>query len=237
MLYLVDMDCVQVHPTGLVHPDDPNAKVKWLAAEALRGVGGILLDKNGDRFCDELGTRDYVSGEMLRFNRGPYRLVINSKGGKEIEWHCKHYEGRKLMKHYSNGADLAKDIGVDSKKLKSVFDKYTKNATPEKDEVRDCLFLFITFSLRRSTLIICHFLSKTPFMSQLLSQLFITLWEVLLLIPKLKFLILLVNLFLVCLLPVNALEVFTERIDLVVTPFWIALYTVELLEILLLNIF
>lgn len=59
---LVDMEYVQVHPTGLVEPKKRDAKVKWLAAEALRGVGGILLDKNGNRFADELGRRDYVSG-------------------------------------------------------------------------------------------------------------------------------------------------------------------------------
>lgn len=49
-----------------------------MAAEALRGVGGILLTANGERFCDELGRRDYVSGEMYK-NKGPFRLVLNSK--------------------------------------------------------------------------------------------------------------------------------------------------------------
>jgi aspartate oxidase len=44
----------QVHPTGLVDPREPEAKVKWLAAEALRGVGGLLLDGKGRRFCDEV---------------------------------------------------------------------------------------------------------------------------------------------------------------------------------------
>ena len=53
-----------VHPTGLVDPRDPDCKVKWLAAEALRGTGALLLDGNGKRFCNELGHRDYVSGEM-----------------------------------------------------------------------------------------------------------------------------------------------------------------------------
>ena len=32
----IDLEWVQVHPTGLVKPDDPDAKVKFLAAEALR---------------------------------------------------------------------------------------------------------------------------------------------------------------------------------------------------------
>jgi aspartate oxidase len=38
-----DIDYVQIHPTGLVHPDDPDAQVKWLAAEALRGESLFLL--------------------------------------------------------------------------------------------------------------------------------------------------------------------------------------------------
>jgi succinate dehydrogenase/fumarate reductase flavoprotein subunit len=51
----VDLNWVQVHPTGLVHPDEPDAKVKFLAAEALRGVGGIVLNAEGKRFANELG--------------------------------------------------------------------------------------------------------------------------------------------------------------------------------------
>ena len=35
---LVDMQYVQVHPTGLVDPKDPECKVKFLAAEAIRGT-------------------------------------------------------------------------------------------------------------------------------------------------------------------------------------------------------
>jgi len=41
------MDKIQVHPTGLVDPNEPDAHLKFLAAEALRGVGGLLLDANG----------------------------------------------------------------------------------------------------------------------------------------------------------------------------------------------
>lgn len=60
----IDLEKVQVHPTGLVDPKDPEAKVKFLAAEALRGVGGLLLDNEGKRFVDELQHRDYVTGKM-----------------------------------------------------------------------------------------------------------------------------------------------------------------------------
>src|SRR5271170_274706 len=89
----IDMDKVQVHPTGLVDPKDPHAKVKFLAAEALRGVGGLLLDSGGDRFIDELEKRDVVSNAMWKRDKFPVRLVLNTKAAKEIQWHVKHYEG------------------------------------------------------------------------------------------------------------------------------------------------
>ena len=61
----VDLERVQAHPTGLVHPGEPDANVKFLAAEALRGVGGVLLDLDGNRFCNELGRRDFVTGSTV----------------------------------------------------------------------------------------------------------------------------------------------------------------------------
>lgn len=142
----VDMEWVQVHPTGLVNPDDPNAKVKFLAAEALRGVGGILLDANGNRFCDELGRRDYVTGEMNK-NKGPFRLVLNGKASKEIEWHCKHYVGRKLMKKFNSGADFAKELGVSVEKLKETFDQYNAEAKKGTDKYGKKFFTNVPFDV------------------------------------------------------------------------------------------
>jgi aspartate oxidase len=75
---------------GLIDPKDPKAKVKFLAAEALRGSGGLLLDGKGNRFCDELGTRDYVSQRIWDNGVYPVRLILNGAASKDIEWHCKH---------------------------------------------------------------------------------------------------------------------------------------------------
>ena len=124
---LVDMKHVQVHPTGLVHPEEPNSKIKFLAAEALRGTGALMLDGNGKRFCNELGRRDYCSNMMFQ-NKGPFRLVLNSNCAKEILWHCKHYQGRGLMKHMANGAALAAEIGIPEAQLKETFDIYNEKA-------------------------------------------------------------------------------------------------------------
>merc|ERR1711972_748453 len=107
----IDLEWVQAHPTGLVKPDDADAKIEFLAAEALRGVGGLVLDADGERFANELGRRDYVTGEMWK-SKAPFRLCLNKAASDEISWHCKHYTGRGVMKFYETGQALAKDMGI-----------------------------------------------------------------------------------------------------------------------------
>merc|ERR1719453_3014614 len=129
----IDLEWVQVHPTGLVKPDDPDAKIKFLAAEALRGVGGIVLNAEGKRFANELGRRDYVTGEMWK-NKPPFRLCLNKAAQEEIIWHCKHYTGRGVMKFYPNGAALAADMGVPLKVLEDTHEQHYQAAKKtEKD--------------------------------------------------------------------------------------------------------
>ena len=126
----VDLEWIQVHPTALVHPEEPDAKVKFLAAEALRGVGGVLLDINGQRFCNELGRRDYVTGMMWK-NKGivlgncaGFFLCLNTKASTEIQWHCKHYKGRGIMKSYKNMEEFSKDRGVPLAAIEATFKEY-----------------------------------------------------------------------------------------------------------------
>jgi flavocytochrome c len=129
----VDLQHVQVHPTGLVHLDDPDNRTKFLAAEALRGEGGLVIDRDGNRFCDDLGTRDYVTMSMWNHNKGPYRLILNEASYKNIEWHCKHYCGRRVMKHYENGFDMVKETNIPLDNLKKTFADYNSFATAKND--------------------------------------------------------------------------------------------------------
>jgi cytochrome b involved in lipid metabolism len=132
----IDMDKVQVHPTGLVDPKDPTSKWKFLAAEALRGEGGILLNSKGQRFSDELGHRDYVSGkiwEQREQGNWPIRLVLNSKASNVLDFHTRHYSGRGLMKKMS-GKELAKEIGCSEKDLSASFSDYNDIADGKKKD-------------------------------------------------------------------------------------------------------
>lgn len=57
---VADIEFMQFHPTALHHPSMP----KPLLSEALRGHGAVLRDAEGERFVDELATRDQVSRAM-----------------------------------------------------------------------------------------------------------------------------------------------------------------------------
>ncbi len=68
----VDMDQIQIHPTV-------EQKTSALITEGLRGDGAILLNAEGNRFCDEVGTRDAVSAAELAQTGGNAWLVVDQK--------------------------------------------------------------------------------------------------------------------------------------------------------------
>lgn len=74
---LIDMEEVQFHPTGMVAPE---SKKGILVTEAVRAEGGILLNKDGERFMEkyapekkELATRDVVA-------RSIYQEILEGRG-------------------------------------------------------------------------------------------------------------------------------------------------------------
>lgn len=80
---LYGMEHVQVHPTGIVNPADRDNKNKFLAPEALRAVGGVLINSIGRRFVDELTTRDKVSDAILaQPNKSSCLVLEDAKGGE-----------------------------------------------------------------------------------------------------------------------------------------------------------
>ena len=73
---LIDMEQVQFHPTGMVWPESRRGV---LVTEAVRGEGGILRNKDGERFMKrydprlELATRDVVA-------RAIYNEIMGGRG-------------------------------------------------------------------------------------------------------------------------------------------------------------
>ncbi|KAI3402962.1 OSM2 [Candida oxycetoniae] len=139
----IDMDKVQVHPTGLIDYHDTDVingkahpRFLFLGAEALRGEGGIMFNGKGERFVDELGTRDWVSGEMekqTKAGNGPIRLVLSQESEKNLGFHIKHYTQRNLMRTIT-GKELCKEIGCTEDEIRKQLDTYNRAA---KGEIED----------------------------------------------------------------------------------------------------
>jgi succinate dehydrogenase / fumarate reductase flavoprotein subunit len=111
---LLDMEFVQFHPTGMVWPPGVQG---LLVTEAVRGEGGLLRNKNGERFMErydpqrmELSTRDVVARAIyteVREGRG------TEHGGAYLDISHKpaDYVKRKLPSMYHQFRELA-DVDI-----------------------------------------------------------------------------------------------------------------------------
>jgi len=110
---LVDMEFVQFHPTGMVFPP---GVAGLLVTEAVRGEGGLLRNRDGERFMErydakrmELSTRDVVA-------RSIYTEVKEGRGSPhggvflDVSHLDSAYVRRKLPSMYDQFLELA---GVD----------------------------------------------------------------------------------------------------------------------------
>jgi len=111
---LLDMEQVQFHPTGMVHPE---SRKGVLVTEAVRGEGGILLNSKGERFMEkydprkELATRDVVARAIyneIREGRG------TEKGGVYLD--VTHLPAEVIEEKLETMLAQFLDVGVDIRK-------------------------------------------------------------------------------------------------------------------------
>lgn len=131
---LVDMEEVQVHPTSFIDPTDPLNPVKFLAAELLRGEGGILLDAEGKRFVNEMKTRKIVTGSITGLEikeesprQWDVRLVLDEGVYENASAHVDFYIFKRLMRKTS-----LSEFGIEA--IRTIRD-YAEAAEGEKADV------------------------------------------------------------------------------------------------------
>ena len=69
-LVLSNLEFMQFHPTTLSHGGT-------LISEAARGEGGYIVDENGERFVDELSTRDKLSRAILLHQKAGHKVYLD----------------------------------------------------------------------------------------------------------------------------------------------------------------
>jgi succinate dehydrogenase/fumarate reductase flavoprotein subunit len=132
---LRDMQHVQVHPTSFVDPQAPHHAVKWLAPEALRGSGALLLDAACSRFVNELGYRSTVSDAILKFgfDRGGYKaafMVANARV-EQLFTIAGIYKSKGFVVSYPNAQAAAAAMGCEPSSLAKTFTAYAQPHTPD----------------------------------------------------------------------------------------------------------
>jgi flavocytochrome c len=124
---LIDLDKVQVHPTGFLDPSEPSSLQKFLGPEALRAHGGILVNKEGDRFCNELGPRDYVTEKIFQHGSelGGFKtafLILNHRMAMEFSLPTLAFYRKKNLVHvFQTVEEVSNFIGCSVDNLKSTL--------------------------------------------------------------------------------------------------------------------
>ena len=101
----VDMDQIQIHPTV-------EANTAALITEGLRGDGAILVNANGERFIDEVGTRDVVSAAEIA-QPGSYSWLIVDQAMADASSVIQGYIKKGYTVTGETYEELGKAMGVD----------------------------------------------------------------------------------------------------------------------------
>src|SRR5919106_2038238 len=75
---LMDMELVQFHPTGMVHPEEAAGT---LVTEAVRGEGGHLLNALGERYMARYDPERLELGSRDRVALANYTEIVEGRGG------------------------------------------------------------------------------------------------------------------------------------------------------------
>ncbi len=124
-IQLRDMDKIQVHPTLA-------AEGRILVSEALRGCGAILVNNKGQRFVNEMTTRDKVSDAILAQDGATAWLVFDQR----LQQRLSVAEGYKIlgMVVEADSIDqLAERIGTSGAELKKTLQEYRQAANSGHD--------------------------------------------------------------------------------------------------------
>lgn len=112
----VDMDQIQIHPTV-------EANTAALITEGLRGDGAILINEEGQRFIDEVGTRDVVSAAEIA-QTGSYSWLVVDQAMADASSVIQGYIKKGYTVTGSTYEELGKAMGVDAAAFAETMEKW-----------------------------------------------------------------------------------------------------------------
>ncbi len=141
---LMQMEQIQIHPTVVVNTG-------IMITESVRGNGAILVNRKGNRFVDEMQTRDFVSAAVLCEEGGTAFLIFDQAIRESLKA-VEEYAEQGLLQEGSTLAELAQKTGINPQGLEATITKYNTFVKAG----RDTDFLRNTNSMERT-------ISKAPY--------------------------------------------------------------------------
>ena len=121
----VDMEQIQIHPTV-------QADTASLITEGLRGDGAILINANGERFIDEVGTRDVVSAAEIA-QPGSFSWLVVDQKMVDASSVIQGYIKRGLMLQGDSYEALAKELDIPADAFAATMEKWNGYVAEKND--------------------------------------------------------------------------------------------------------
>ena len=124
--YLIDLDKIQIHPTS-------EYVNHILITEDVRGNGAILVNSDGQRFINEMQTRDSVSAAILSQRGGMAYLLFDQQVRQSLA-SIETYQNQGVLISAATIAELADKMGINRQTLTSTMSRYTEMQLNGKDD-------------------------------------------------------------------------------------------------------
>ena len=122
----IQMANIQIHPTA-------ESTNHILITEAVRGNGAILVNHDGERFCNEMDTRDVVSAAILR-QRSHEAFLVFDQGVRQSLASIETYANQHLLSQGNTIEELASMVNIPAAALVATVHRYNKQQQAGHDD-------------------------------------------------------------------------------------------------------
>ena len=122
----VDMGEIQIHPTV-------EQTTSYLISESIRGGGAILVSQAGQRFFNEMETRDKVSAEIIALPEKSAWIIFDEQV-RQNNKAADEYIAKGFVNSAPTVQELAVKLNMDQNALKATLDRYNQFVIKQKDE-------------------------------------------------------------------------------------------------------
>ncbi len=123
---VVDIDQIQIHPTV-------EQETASLITEGVRGDGAILVNQDGKRFVDEVGTRDVVSAAEIAQDGG-FGYLIFDENMVDKSNVLKKYIEKGFTTQGETYEELAKALGIPEDNFAATMETWNQAVANKKDD-------------------------------------------------------------------------------------------------------